>query len=449
MEATTSTSLVHKVRGAVLLHDGAGLSDGRLLDLFIDHRDDIAFAALVRQHGPMVWSVCRRLLDRQDAEDAFQATFLVLVRKAATVLPREQVGNWLYGAARQTALQARRITARRRGRERQVAEMPEPATSEDAVWRDLRPLLDRELSRLPDRYRTVIVLCDLEGNTRKEAARQLGVPEGSVSGWLARGRAMLAKRLARQGVALSAGALATVLGRAAAGPPPSVVGFTIKAASVSAAGQAATTGLISAKVAALTEGVLKTMMMSKIKAVTAVLLAVVCLGGTVVFLPPAVGQPPAAEKKGGGTKATAGEHQRQETGKTKLQGGWEIMSIECEGTVVKKDELANWKNDLFQGMMTDWTVEGHRMWAAKADEIKSRWSGSFVLGDTRNAKDVNIHLEEPNGKMTFRGIYSIEGDTLKVCINMHPNDVCRPEEFVTRKESPVLIATFKKVPPRK
>jgi RNA polymerase sigma factor (sigma-70 family) len=447
MEATTTAGVVHQVRRAVLLDGGAGLTDGRLLGLFVDHRDDAAFAALVRRHGPMVWGVCRRLLGRPDAEDAFQATFLVLARKATAVVPRERVGNWLYGVARQAALQARRATARRWGRERQVAEMPDPVAPEDAVWCDLRPLLDRELSRLPDRYRAVIILCDLEGNTRREAARQLGVPEGSVSGWLARGRAMLAERLTRRGVALSAGAVAVVLGRAAAGVPPAVLSSTTRAASVSAAGQAAPTGLISVQVAALTEGVLRTMMMSKIKVVMAVLLAVVCLGGTVAFLSPAVGQPP-AEKKGGNAKATAGERRRQETGKARLQGGWEIVSVECEGRVFKKDELANWRNDLFQGMLTDWTVVGHKMSAAKADGIKSRWSGSFVLDDTRDTKEVNIQLEEPDGKWTFRGIYAVEGDALKVCLNMHPNDVCRPEEFVTRKESPALIATFTRAPRR-
>jgi predicted RNA polymerase sigma factor len=104
------------------------------------------------------------------------------------------VANWLHGVARQTALQARRIAVRRRARERQVSEMPEPASAEQDLWRDLQPLLDEALGRLPDKYRAVIVPCDLEGKTRKEVARQLGVPEGTVAGWLARARAMLAAR---------------------------------------------------------------------------------------------------------------------------------------------------------------------------------------------------------------------------------------------------------------
>src|SRR3954467_13728434 len=118
---------------AVVVQDGGGMTDGQLLGCFIDHRDEAAFAALAKRHGPMVWGVCRRLLPHHDAEDAFQATFLVLVRKAASILPRERVGNWLYGVAHQTALHSRRTTARRRERGRQVTQMPEPAVAEQAL----------------------------------------------------------------------------------------------------------------------------------------------------------------------------------------------------------------------------------------------------------------------------------------------------------------------------
>src|SRR5580692_12789757 len=117
--------------------------DGELLGRFVERRDERALAALVERHGPMVWGVCRRLLSHHDAEDAFQATFIVLVRKAASVKPREMVGSWLYGVAHQTALQARRTTARRRAREVQVTEMPDAAAMEQDQWCDVRPLLDQ------------------------------------------------------------------------------------------------------------------------------------------------------------------------------------------------------------------------------------------------------------------------------------------------------------------
>src|SRR5581483_10812755 len=137
-------------------------------------------AALVRRHAPMVWGVCRRILGNpHDAEDAFQATFLVLVRRASAIVPRDMVGNWLYGVAHQTALKAKATLAKRRTREKQVSALPEIEVEPQHFQQELRAVLDQELSRLPDKYRVAIVLCDLEGKTRTEAARQLAVPPGT------------------------------------------------------------------------------------------------------------------------------------------------------------------------------------------------------------------------------------------------------------------------------
>jgi hypothetical protein len=190
------------------------------------------------------------------------------------------VANWLYGVARQTALKARATVARRKAREKQVTVMPEPEAVREDLWHDLEPLLDQELSCLPDKYRVPIVLCDLGGKTRREAARQLGVPDGTLAARLARARGLLARRLSRHGLAVSGGALAAVLARnvASAGVPASVVSATLKAASLLAVGQAAAAGLISAKVVALTQGVLRTMLLTKLKMATALLLAVAVSG---------------------------------------------------------------------------------------------------------------------------------------------------------------------------
>jgi RNA polymerase sigma factor (sigma-70 family) len=159
--------VLQTLRGASLPREGADLSDGQLLECYIRSREESAFAALVRRHGPMVWGVCRRILrGHQDVEDAFQATFLVLVRKAASVVPRDVVAHWLYGVARQTALNARAAASRRSAREKQGTAMPEPAIEQQRLWDDVQPLLDQELGRLPAKYRAVIVLCDLEGKTR-------------------------------------------------------------------------------------------------------------------------------------------------------------------------------------------------------------------------------------------------------------------------------------------
>jgi RNA polymerase sigma factor (sigma-70 family) len=278
MATSQMSEVILHLRRAVLLRDGAGLTDGQLLEDYISRRDQAALAALVQRHGPMVWGVCRRVLHHHhDAEDAFQATFLVLVRKAASIVPRQMVANWLYGVAHQTALNARANVAKRKERERQVKEMPERAIEEQDLWRDLQSLLDQELSRLPDKYRVVMVLCDLEGKTRKQAARQLDVPEGTVAGRLARARAMLANRLSRHGIQLAGGALATALARnaASASVPISVVSSTIKSASMFAVGK---TAAISVNVAAMAKGALKAMLLAKLKKVTLALLMLVVMG---------------------------------------------------------------------------------------------------------------------------------------------------------------------------
>jgi RNA polymerase sigma factor (sigma-70 family) len=264
---TSPVSLIEHICRAVP-SDG----DGELLGRFVERRDETALAALVKRHGPMVWGVCRRLLAHHDAEDAFQATFIVLVRKASSVKPRGMVGNWLYGVARQVSLQAR-TTVRRRARELQVTQMPDVEAPQDK-WADVRPILDEELSRLPDHYRAVIVLCDLESRSRKEVARQFGCPEGTVASRLARAREMLAKRLTARGVALSGGVAVLSQGMASACVPPSVLSSTIKAASLCAAGQAALT----VKVAALAEGVLKAMLLTKVKSVMAMLVIAAMVG---------------------------------------------------------------------------------------------------------------------------------------------------------------------------
>lgn len=264
------------LRRVALVGDDAERTDGQLLGEIVLRRDEEAFARLVQRHGPMVLGVCQRLLrHRQDAEDAFQATFLVLARKAASVQPPEHLGGWLYGVAYRTALEARRLAARRRARERQVENMPHPTTEPEELWHDLRPALDQELSRLPDKHRLPIVLCDLEGRTRQEVARQLGLPEGTLSNRLAAGRQALARRLTRRGLALSCGAVGAALSR---GGVSAAVPATLVAATVDAAFGAT---VISGEVVALTKGVLGSMFLTNLKLTTAALLLLCLLGAGV------------------------------------------------------------------------------------------------------------------------------------------------------------------------
>jgi RNA polymerase sigma factor (sigma-70 family) len=286
MAASQLSRVIDTLRGRSLPHEGAGLTDGQLLEHYLTSREETAFAALVHRHGPMVWCVCRRVLrSHHDAEDAFQATFLVLVRKASSIVPREMVANWLYGVAHQTALKARATTARRQIREKQVTALPEPPVAPQDPD-DLPPLLDQELSQLPAKYRAVIVLCHLQGRTLKEVAQQLDLPAGTVASRLATARTMLAKRLVRCGQVVSGTALAALLSQngASACVPSSVASTTIEAARLYAAGQAAAAGMLSGKAVVLAEGVLRTMLLTRLKIATAVLLTLAVLGTSAAAL---------------------------------------------------------------------------------------------------------------------------------------------------------------------
>jgi RNA polymerase sigma factor (sigma-70 family) len=256
------------------------LTDGQLLERFLGRRDEAAFEALVRRHGPMVLGVCRRVLrHEQEAEDAFQASFLVLARKAASLRARDLLGNWLYGVAYRTAMKARTMNARRRAREGRAGIKPTAEAPTEDRWDELVPLLDEELSKLPDKYRVPVVLCELEGRSRKEVARLLGLPEGTLSWRLAHARKLLAGRLARYGLAVSGGALAAALSAktASACVTGALAASTARVAVLVTAGEALTAGAVPARVVALAEGVVKTMLLTKLRAFVAV--AVVALVG--------------------------------------------------------------------------------------------------------------------------------------------------------------------------
>jgi RNA polymerase sigma factor (sigma-70 family) len=246
-------------------------SDAGLLELYLRQRDEAAFESLMLRHGPLVLGVCRRVLgNSHDAEDAFQATFLILIRKAASLRRQAALGAWLYRVAYRTAQEARRALARRRAREARVVPREEAAPQKD----DLREVLDRELSALPERYRAAVVVCDLEGKERKEAAQQLGCPEGTVASRLARGRQLLARRLTRHG--LTAGALAALSHEAQAGPSAALLSATVRAARcVRGPGGA---GALSANVSFLVERVVRNMLVVKLRAMTVVLLLVGMVG---------------------------------------------------------------------------------------------------------------------------------------------------------------------------
>jgi RNA polymerase sigma factor (sigma-70 family) len=278
-------TVLHHLRKLICPAAVTSLSDGELLERFVSQHDQAAFELLVRRHGGLVWNLCRRLLgNAADADDAFQATFLVLVRRAASLDRRGSVAGWLYGVAYRIAVRARANGARGRWRERRAASEQASETRVDSAVGELRQALDEELSELPAKYRMPIVLCYLEGKTHAEAASELGWPLGTLKCRVLRARERLRQRLSGRGLTVSAVALTAMLGREAAGAevPMLLIHSTLKATLLAE---------VSAKSAALAEGVLRAMLVNKIKIATSVVLAVLLLGSGAGALVQQVGIP--------------------------------------------------------------------------------------------------------------------------------------------------------------
>jgi RNA polymerase sigma factor (sigma-70 family) len=342
------TVVLRHLRNLIRLRPVEDLSDGQLLEHFIDRQDEAAFEALVQRHAPLVLSVCRRvLLDEHEAEDAFQATFLVLAKKAASIQKQDSVASWLYGVAYRVASQARMRAAVRRAHERQAGErgrvsapsghprgahaaplagsvdcLPEdhPMSGDPVAEvgrRELRAVLDDELYRLPEKYRAPLVLCYLEGKTNEEAAQQLQWATGTLKSRLIRGRELLRDRLAHRGLALSSAALVTTLTASAASAtvPAALVENTVRAAMLFAAGKATAAGVVSAEVVALAQGMLRAMMMNHLKLAAMILLAVGVLGtgASFLFQPTAVAQAPGAAQAQPAQPAQAAEEKKAGT----------------------------------------------------------------------------------------------------------------------------------------
>jgi RNA polymerase sigma factor (sigma-70 family) len=250
------------------------LPDGELLKRFATQQDEHAFRALVLRHGPMVLGVCRRVLgDAQLAEDGFQATYLVLLRRAAFLNRRKPLASWLYGVAQRVALKARTAAARRQKRERRLKPMATLEPLDDLTWQELRSVLDEEMGRLPEKYRTPLLLCHLEGMSHSQAAAELGCPKRSLTNRLERGRELLRQRLVRRGITLSVATLSAALteeaSRTALGAL--LIVKTVKGALNMAAGKGVVGGSLSAGAVALAEEVLRGL--ATVKATVVVALA--------------------------------------------------------------------------------------------------------------------------------------------------------------------------------
>jgi RNA polymerase sigma factor (sigma-70 family) len=295
-------TVVGNLRRVISPNPASRIADAQLLERFLQCRDELAFEMLVWRHGSMVLNVCRRVLrDSHEAQDAFQATFLIFVRKLRSIGKREAVGSWLYKVAYRVALRAKERTAARRLEPHadldQLPGMSADDPAQTAAWRDLRPVLDEEVNRLPEKYRTPFVLYYLEGMAYPEVAEELGCPKGTVSSRLTTAKGLLRKRLLRRGVALSAALFAGTLTKASSAAM--TIALTTKMTKTihfMASGKTAGADVVSAQALTLAEGVMKAMLMSKMKLAAVLVLAVGLLGfgATVAIQQGVQGAPPAA-----------------------------------------------------------------------------------------------------------------------------------------------------------
>jgi RNA polymerase sigma factor (sigma-70 family) len=271
MTMTPWSSILSSVQRRLRPARSSSVPDAQLLERFLRQRDEAAFELLMWRHGGMVYGVCRRILQHpQDAEDAFQATFLMLARKAASIGKRESIGGWLYMVAFRIALRSKAQRTRRGRLEKPLEDVPDDDRSIDPVdrasWRELRRLLDAELSRLPEKYRTAFILCHLEGKTCDEAAEHLGCPRGTVQSRISRARERLQARLALRGWRPESPPLTHLLEQYAAplaNVLPVLVHATVHAALLAALGKTLA-GLVSPSVVELVNGTVRALYLRKL-----------------------------------------------------------------------------------------------------------------------------------------------------------------------------------------
>jgi RNA polymerase sigma factor (sigma-70 family) len=325
-----------------LVEDRAHSSlDPQLLERFLSDKDETAFAALVQRHGAMVlgvaWDVLRH---RQDAEDAFQATFLVLARQASSVRRHGSVGSWLHGVAYRLALKARTAAAIRRRYEIGSPAHAPGESADDLTWRELSAILHEELQRLPEKYRAPLVLCYLQGLTQDEASRHLGLAKGTFKGRLERARLLLRGRLVRRGLAPAVVLLADVYRPAGAAPSAPLATATARAAVASAAGEPAG---VSPQVSQLTEGALPAMSVTKLRIAAALLLGLSLVVASVGVLassrapggPPEGAEPPARSKA---APEQAGGERGQEAPWGEPLAGWRMRLTAPAGTEYRRNK---------------------------------------------------------------------------------------------------------------
>ncbi len=361
--------------------DEGARNDAELLYRFVNQNDEDAFTTLVQRYGAMVWGLCvRRLGETPEAEDAFQATFLVLVRKASSLHGSRLLGPWLYEVAYRTALKLSGQRARRAARERPL---PEQLAEErpDAMESDLRSILDEEIQSLPTKYRLPVLLCYVQGLSNEEAARRLGCAKGTIFSRLSRARDLLRHRLLRRGVDVSAGTLAVVLAESAAlraTVPAALWEITVRTSLLFAAGTAGQS--LSAPLAALVEGVVRSMFLSKAKVALIVVLVLGLAGSGAGFLV----HPGAAEKsENKSATKTAAPAPPRVVGKTKAIPKAALKEAHQPPPAVVEDHerLRDWREKLLQPINWEGIDDSESKLIDVLDQLSKRYNVAFLINE--------------------------------------------------------------------
>jgi RNA polymerase sigma-70 factor (ECF subfamily) len=409
-------------------------SDHALLSQFVAGKDESAFTALMERHGPMVLGVCRRALQNaHDAEDASQATFLVLARRATRIRKTTSLGSWLHGVAARVSANLRREQSRRSRRERNKPPAASGGPADEVSWREVQAALDEELLRLPESLRATLVHCYLEGRTRDEAAQALGISVGCLHGRLERARKRLCDRLTRRGLVLSTTLLATALAEdaARAGLSPTLTLATVRAATPFASGQEPAANLVAARVIELTREVISSMVLSKRSVVTiaAILAGVFLAGATFATLGPA--QDAKAPEKSQAKDGAAADDARA------LQGVWQAVWIESDGQKADSDEVGDFRM----------TFKGNELTIGHADGNGRTRKSTFKLDPTKSPKEIDIlSLDGQEKDQTTPGIYALDKSRLRICM---PRAVGpRPKDFTTRQGDGKLVLVLERVDPK-
>lgn len=437
MASNFANPLLTFIRRIAASHSHSQASDGELLQRFALYREEAAFEMLMHRHGPMVLSVCRSILhDPHDAEDVFQATFLILVRKPAAIGKPASVASWLHGVALRLANKARVQAGRRRALEREAPAMNRGEPQNEVVWSDLRPVLHQEVERLPHRYRLPFVLCCLEGKTNEEAAVLLGCPRGTVQSNLSRARERLRQRLTQRGVTVTGALLASAFGAEtkAALVPAALAEGTLKAALAFTAGSGAA-GAIAAPVLGYANGMLRAAQLARLTWALVLMLPVALGTGAALIAARTPAHAPLFHETVSSASGALESPPPRVTDRERLQGAWRIATVEASGR----------RTDALRGRRL--VFAGDRFNLSEGEgEIPGIFRSSQMEGDftltTNNPSWIDF-VERAPFRWQLCGVYDLDGRKLLLSLR-NKVDGQRPLAFTAEPESNQVLLTLER-----